>query len=210
MNRLDIAMLSLADYASIRNEYSGAIYGIIEEYLRTDKVRLDKFRNSMKRVMTQDFDRAYAQGFADAGTGSTYPNDAEPEDIDWLAGRIIGELANIDLLFYRLRDLKKEAAEEPGLLDGVAYDKAEGYARTLDGIYSEGKMRGGKNVMLTFVGNDGKENCATCRRLKGKRHKASWWTKRGLEIYRGNENYECGCWQCQHFLMTDKGEPWTF
>jgi len=116
----------------------------------------------------------------------------------------------VEELFQRLKDLKKQVAEEgAGILSGVANKRSEGYARALDGVYSEGKIRGAKNIMLTFGGPDGNESCKTCQKLKGKRHRASWWKNHGLTIYRGNDNYECGCWQCEHFLFDDKGNVYT-
>ena len=117
----------------------------------------------------------------------------------------------MDMLFQQLKELKALAKIDGyQILEGVAEQRAEGYARTLDGIYSEGKIRGAKNKMLTFGGDDGEESCKTCQKYKGQRHRASWWVKRDLIIYRGNMNYECGCWQCQHYFFDDSGNVYTF
>lgn len=200
--RLQTYRLSLADYAPIRAAYSWDIQSILYEYLSTDGVKLTRFRNQMKRAITESFYDAFAQGWLD-GDGGQFPDEADQDALDWLGAAQTAEYGYVDQLFYRLRDLKKEGAEawanEPA-------ERAEGYAKTLDGVYKEAKMRAAKNKMLTFGGNDGAESCKTCRALKGKRHKASWWVKRGLVPGQpGNRAFECGGWNCEHYLYDDTG-----
>lgn len=194
--------LSIGDYAPIREEYRLNVWAAITEYFITEGARITKFRNDMRKAMTAAFGDAFAQGIADGG--GDYVNDPDPADVEWLAAKQAAEMAYIDALFIQLKDLKAEAKDDPTATEGEAERRAEGYARTLDGVYSEGKVRGAKNEMLQFDGPDGKENCQTCHDLKGKQHRASWWVKRGLTIYRGNNRYICGCWECQHYLFSVK------
>lgn len=203
---LAAAEFDLNDYAPIRQAYEMTVAGVITEYLYTDKARITGFKGQIKREMIESFTLAFDQGYADGGGD---PQEKERDDDAWLTAKMNAEIGYIDQLFQQLKELKDEAKEDPTVLDGEAQRRAEGYARTLDGVYSEGKVRGGKNVMLTFGGEDGDENCNTCKKLKGKRHRAKWWVKRGLTIFRGNQNYECGCWQCWHFLFDDTGKVWT-
>lgn len=199
--------LSLGDYANIRDAYRLNVWAAITEYFYTEGARITKFRNDMRKAMASSFGEAFAQGIADGG--GDYINDPDPADVEWLAAKQAAEMGYIDALFVQLKDLKAEAKDDPTATDGEAEKRAENYAKTLDGIYNEGKVRGAKNVMLTFGGPDGHESCATCQKLKGKRHAAKWWIKKGLTIYRGNQNYECGCFNCQHYLFDDKGNIWT-
>jgi hypothetical protein len=199
--------LSIGDYAPIRSAYKIECAGYITEYLYSDSVRITRFRNLFKKAILAAFYPAFEQGLIDGGGAAP----AEGEDLEWINARVEREFGFVDELFYQLRDLKKEAKDEgAGILAGVSEARSEGYARTLDGIYSAGKVRGAANKMLTLGGPDGKESCGTCQRLKGQRHKASWWKNHGLLIYRGNDNYECGCWECQHYLYDDKGQVYTF
>jgi hypothetical protein len=196
------AQLSYGDYAPIRFSYRAEIAGIVNEYINTEGARITRFRNQFKRAIVEAFYPAFEQGLKDGGYAGKY---AQGEDLEWINARVEGEWGFVDDLFQQLRDLKRE--------EGVPLDeperRAENYARTLDGIYSMGKVRGAQNRMLTFRGLDGQENCPTCARLKGQRHRAAWWKNKGLVLYRGNANYECGCWQCQHFLVDDRGEIFT-
>jgi hypothetical protein len=201
-----IANLSYGDYVPIRDRYRIAVESAIVEYLYGEGVKITKFRNRMKIAIAGAFVPAFEQGLLDGGGEKR----AQGDDLEWVNARVEKEFGFVDELFSQLKDLKKEAAEDPGIsFDDVARGKADSYARTLDGVYAQGKARGAKNRMLTFVGTDGKENCATCKKLKGQRHRASWWKNRGLLIFRGNDNYECGCWECQHGLVDDNGEIFT-
>ena len=201
-----VAELSVGDYAPTRNAYQMEVGGYINEYLYTDKARVTKYVSGVKRAIVNAFYPAFEQGLLDGG--GTAP--AQGDDLEWINSKVEAEFGFVEELFQRLKDLKKQVAEEgPGILSGVANKRSEGYARALDGVYSEGKIRGAKNIMLTFGGPDGNESCKTCQKLKGKRHRASWWKNHGLTIYRGNANYDCGCWQCEHFLFDDKGNVYT-
>lgn len=96
-----------------------------------------------------------------------------------------------------LRDAGETDAE------AEATNRANGYTSTLDGIYNMAVCYGAGNKMLSFVGDDGENSCATCTRLKGQRHKASWWishdcvppTGSGLDCAAGGK--------CLHFLEDD-------
>ncbi len=94
-------------------------------------------------------------------------------------------------------------------------ERADGYTQAVKDVYNYAKLYAMRNKMLTFTGSDGQGNhiCqsigGTCVRLKGQRHKASWWLSHDLMPYRGNQNYDCGGWNCQHYLEDDNGERVT-
>lgn len=201
-----LTQLSLGEYAEVRRMYRNEIWAAIQDYFIQEKVRITRFKNLMRKAMANAFVEAIEIGFADGG-GGDWGKDAEPEDRQWAAARTNAEMGFIESLFYELRDLKSEGVDA---WTGEADRRADGYAKTLDAVYSEAKLRGSKSIMLTFGGSDGEESCKTCQKLKGQRHKASWWIKRGLVPGRpGNHAFECGGWQCQHILWDDTGKVWT-
>jgi hypothetical protein len=204
LETIALAEISIGQYAVIRGSYSNEIGSTLVEFLLAKKARPTKYRNAFKRAIANYFEEAFSLGYMDSG-GDT--QEMEPEDRDWLASAITREWRFVEDLFDQMKILKEDASTDE-LLD-FAVARAEGYSKTLDGIYNQGKIRGTKGMMLTFTGMDGVENCSTCKRLKGKRHSARWWLRRGLSIFRGNRNYECGCWQCQHFFMDDQGRAYT-
>jgi hypothetical protein len=203
---LVLAELSIGDYAPIRSAYKMEIAGAVVEYLLTEKAKITKFRNGFKRAIVEAFTDAFYQGYIDGGGDR---EEVDPGDDEWLTAAMNAEMGHVDMLFQQLKEFKADPDTQPADYEAEADRRAEGYAKTLDGVYNQGKMRGNKNLMLTFGGEDGNESCTTCQKLKGKRHSVRWWISHGLTIFRGNSNYECGCWNCQHFFFDDKGRVYT-
>lgn len=205
---LTISELSISDYAPIREEYRLNAWAAITDYFITDGARVTRFKTAMKRAMDNAFNSAFSQGIADGG--GDYANDPDPADVEWLVAKMAGERGYIDSLFVQIKSLKEEAKTDPTAIEGEAERRAEGYAKTLDGVYSEGKIRASKNTMLTFGGTDGAESCPECQKLKGKRHSAQWWIKRNyIPAQPGNEAFSCRGYNCKHILFDDRGNIWT-
>lgn len=201
---LTVAELAVGDYAPIRSAYAIEIAGIMTEYLLTDKARVTKYVSQFKRAIQEAFYPAFDQGLIDGGGEPP----AEGDDLAWINAKVEAEHGYVEMLFQQLKDLRAEGQDAWA---GEPERRAEGYARTLDGVYSEGKIRAKKDVMLTFDGTDGQESCPECTKWKGKRHKASFWLKRGLIPGQpGNPAFSCHGYNCQHYLFTDQGEIYTF
>ena len=205
-----ILELSIGDYFPIRQAYRTRIFTAILDFL-ANGANILKSRNAAKIAVQESFYPAAEIGIKDGGGEAPLQGD----DLAWLNGRAEMERANIDSLFSQLSALRKDPDFNKSEADAIAEARADGYTTTLDGIYSEAKLRGAKNKMLTFGGEDGHSPgfpCPTCKRLKyphPARHRASWWISHGLVPTRGNSAYECGVWQCKHFLYDDGGNVWT-
>lgn len=188
-----------ADYSFIREKYLDDILNTMEGFLGSDGA-VTRYQNEMRRSVAEAFPEAFHAGYEDAGG-----EEIEPEDDEWLTARMDSELANVGLLFQGLRDARKE-----GETEDLAAGHADAYARSLDSTYNQGKLRGAKNKMLTFEGDDGEVSCNTCQRHKGQRHSAKWWINKGLVPGQpGNDSFECGGYRCQHYLEDDEGEQYT-
>ena len=193
------------DYYSIRSKYKYEIKNAILEYLISDSTNIAKPKNQMKQAMVEAFGNAFDSGYVDGGGDIREMNDS---DQSWIASKQQTELGFIDQLFERLKELKKEEPDEDNTSE--VDDRSEGYANTLDGVYAEGRLRGAKNIMLTFGGDDGQESCPTCSKWKGKRHSASFWIKRSLIPGQpGNQSFKCHGYNCKHILFDDKGNIWA-
>ena len=68
-----------------------------------------------------------------------------------------------------------------------------------------GIMSADKNGMYEFAGDDGVESCATCRRLKGQKHRFFEWTDKRLRPQEDTDNFECGGFRCEHRLVKSSG-----
>jgi hypothetical protein len=194
------------DYDAIRTAYGDDIYQAMKDYLDGDRA-ITSFRNRFRRAVLDYFDAAFFTGYMDAG-GAV--NEISDDDKAWLIARQEQEIGYVDSLFQSLKTLRADAEESKIDPFAMAIERSITYSKTLDGVYAEGKLRGGKNVMLTLDGDDGQESCPTCQRLKGARHSAKWWTDRGLIPGQpGNPNYECRGYNCRHYLVDDQGNLYT-
>jgi hypothetical protein len=160
--------------------------------------------------MNEAFTFSFVAGWADAGA-SALTDEAQ----SWLNGRIDQEKAFIDSLFTQLKALRQD--DEIPMDDKLesAQAHAEGYTQTLYEIYSQGMLMAQPEIDLTFDGEDGSSDSVcqkiggTCVQLKGETHPASWWIEKELLPVRGNDNYDCGCWNCKHYLIDKNGKIWA-
>lgn len=204
---LTLAQLAVGDYAPIRSAYRVEIQGAIIEYLYTEGAKVTKYRNAFKRAIAVAFEEAFNQGYRDGGGD---PAQRERGDQQWLNAKMDGEFGYVDMLFQQLRELRSDPEADAAEYQTEAERRSEGYAKTLDGVYSEGKIRGAKNIMLTFGGEDGQESCRECQKYKGQRHRASWWIRRGLVPRQpGNAAFTCHGYNCRHLLFDDMGRVYT-
>lgn len=202
------------NYPQVRSIYKYEIKNAILGYIIEGSNNPFRYAGEMKKSMSSAFSDAFNAGYVDGGGKIS---DMSEADKMWLNNKKTTEKGFIDQLFDRLREIKKSSKEEGQTQDEFLYEidleiesRSEGYAKTLDGIYDEGKLRGAKNIMLTFDGEDGEESCPECRKWKGKRHKASFWIKRGLVPGQpGNQNFSCRGYNCHHYLFDDSGQIWA-
>jgi hypothetical protein len=190
--------IKAAGYDGIRTVLNGAVFGSVFGYLSGGSLSdaNNRMATAVSRAYIETVELAYVEG------GGSLPLDEETTS--WAREQIEIQFGYIDQLFDDLKELRKSGDFDAG---EVATARAEGYASGLDQIWSEAKTRGAANKMLTFVGDDGKESCKDCKRMKGQRHKASWWISH--DMVPGSSSYECGGWNCEHFLQDDQGNQFT-
>jgi len=159
-------------------------------------------RNAFKQATIDAFGAAFDLGWTDGGQELPVDDNA----LDWFNARVNTEFGFIEMLFQEAKELRRDKD-----FDYFSWltARADGYSRTLREIYNVGKLRAMDDRMVTFEGDDGAESCDTCQKLKGKRHRLSWFVSRnyvppfgtGLDCHRGGH--------CQHCLVDDKGNQVT-
>ena len=188
-------------YTTLRANFRRAVYGLVKTYLEDTGSRVTFYRNRLVDAIDNELRGAFYRGYLDVGGEET-----DREDEDWLASTLDAQREYAYNLFNVLKTLRGQGVDP----DTEGETRAAAWAVTLDGVYSEGRLRGDGNQMLTFQGEDGDESCEDCQYYKGQRHSAKWWTKRGLVARNGNEQFACGRWApCKHDYYTDAGEKWT-
>jgi len=186
-----------ADLGKINLLYHDIITAALLDYFEGGGIAAS--RNEMKQACIQAFSDAFDLGWSEGGAELPI----EEEALNWIEARINEEFIYIEDVFGEASILRRD--KEFDFFTWINA-RADGYTRTLKEIYSEARLMVQDNVMVTFDGDDGKESCADCKRLKGKRHKLSWFKERdsvppfgeGLECHPGRN--------CEHYLITDKGE----
>jgi len=79
--------------------------------------------------------------------------------------------------------------------------------KSLRRAYESGRLFADPDGMYAFDGQDGKESCPTCQRLDGQIHALKDWHKAGLVPRIDTDNYDCGGFNCNHYLTrTDAPE----
>lgn len=185
-------------YSALRSDYWTRIYDAVDTYLNADRP-ITLYRNSARNLASDYFQEAAEIGYQDGG--AELPLDAKTQS--YVDARIAEEIGHVNQLFVGLRD------NSIANYEGEAQSRADGYADGLDAIYNLGKLCADGNQMLTFTGDDGKESCPECQRMKDQRHRASWWVDNDLIPGPGNDNYSCNGYNCAHVLVDDDGNQFT-
>lgn len=190
------------DYSQVRAGYLEDISAAMMDYVISD-APITRFRNEYRRAILEFFDVAYFTGYIDSGGQVAQMEDG---DRQWILDRMQQEIGYADRLFDELKALRKESENTQELV-GVVMHHAEGYARTLDAVYAEGVMRGGRDEKYTFDGEDGMESCPECQKMKGKEMRAADIVAMDLIPYPGTPHYSCHGYNCRHFwLNTQTGQ----
>lgn len=186
-------------FDGIRNTYWAIIYDAVYDYLTGDKP-VTSFKNAMKRGMVEAFGAAVDKGYEDAG--GELPLDEET--LSWLNDQVSKESGFIDDLFSRLK-------QEWDGLDPIneAFARADGYAKTLDAIYTQAKMWGNKNQMLEWELGQTETHCDTCAELSGQKHKASWYLSRDYIPRKPGASMDCQGYHCDCKLKDKDGNEVT-
>lgn len=193
--------LTLAEYSGLRNDFWARIYDAVYDYL-SGKGNVGTVKRAMKKAIAETYNNVADLAWQDGG--GELP--IGPEANAYTASRQAEEFAFVDTLGNGLKEIKND--EESDINDAIqqAFQRADGYSRSLDKFYSNVKAlaAGNKMVMLTFTGEDGEESCSDCQKYKGQRHKASWWVRR--DAVPPSRSFECGGYKCQHILVDDDGK----
>ena len=186
-----------ADYDINRalNNYIEDLYAIFLAFLKGE-MTLEKAKKAAQDEAAAAFVVAFYAGFGAAGSGRPSQRDRA-----WIVKRYAKELVYLDGLFENLGKKKGLSLEELAYIS-LALLHATGYAKTILGLYNEGKLRGNGEVLLVLDGPDGRESCVTCQSLKGKAYPARWWVENELIPGPGTGyNYECTGINCDHRLF---------
>lgn len=198
-----ILELSLAEYSVVRAQFWSRIHDAVNNYLQGDR-NIRGFLNDMRIAISEGYDDAASLAWKDGG--GTFPM---PDDVAQAVRDAIQiEYAYVDELAGRYKLLRKDEDFDPDIEAHEAFERADGYSKSLDRLYANIKLRAAGNRILVFTGEDGLESCKDCRKYKNKRHRASWWVSHNA--IPPNRDFECKGFNCAHVLLDEKtGQLYT-
>lgn len=186
-------------YPGIRAKFWDDIYENVYGYLNSNK-QIPTFKLPLSVSLSSAYINASEQAWIDGGSSLPIDDDT----LLWAKTELDAQLSYLDNLFETLKKLRKEDDVDPIT---EAFNRASSYSKALDSFYNYIKVAAAGGKMLTFTGSDGRESCSDCRRLKGQRKRASWWVSH--DLVPPSRHFECGGYNCDHFLIDDKGNLFT-
>lgn len=190
------------EYNPVRQELWASVYDAVWGFMNS-KSQTGTYASPVATAIAKAYistsDIAYLDG------GGSLPLD---EDTLALAKSYMNaQLGYVDSLFETLKQLRKE-----GDFDAIsiAFQKANQWSDSLDGFYNIIKLKGAGNKMLTFTKmRNTKESCDDCKKLRGQRHRASWWISHEYVPPKG-ANLACSAGgHCGDALVDDSGNEFT-
>jgi len=175
---------------SYRDQLLRAVY---DAYRTHDAVSLRRAHRVLVRSVA---DMVFREGLREGG--------ADPDEMDDDDRRIVNEWVTEQLA--HVNDFASDVIAAHTDTERIRIlARIEMWADAVRTLGGKGELSAKGNAMYTFTGQDGADSCMDCQRLKGQRHRAKWWLVHNLVPHAGNSNFECGGWQCQHYLVSDDG-----
>lgn len=188
------------DLSSVNGTYHDAITSALIDYFEGGPVATS--RNQIKNAMITAFGDAFDMGYTDGGGELPIPDDA----LGWIEARLNQEAGFIDMLFQDAKNLRKDAEFDYFVW---ASERADGYTNTLQAIYNAGALWAKGNLKLTWNLGNTEKHCATCAKLDGSTHRASWYISRNYIPRQPGAGMDCGGYHCDCYLTDPKGETVT-
>jgi hypothetical protein len=200
VEHLSEATIKAAGYDGIRTVLNGAVFGSVFGYLSGGSLSdaNNRMATAVSRAYIETVELAYQEG------GGELPLD--DDTAVWARAQLDAQLGYVDELFAGLRELRRAGDFDAG---EVATARAAGYASGLDGFFVEAKMRGSKNIVLTWHLGATEKHCKDCAKLDGQSHKISWYVERDYIPRKNGASMECGGYNCSCFLTDRSGNEYT-
>lgn len=189
--------LKKKELQSTRLDFEGAFDNVLSgaksgDYTRAQAQRL------LYRLIQRYGTQAYIDGLADGGVEITDSSELERDDLRTINGMLNTQSGYVNDFMGTVFD----GDVSDTVLEGKATQWFNG---SIFPFYTAGLTASGANPMMEFSGDDGKESCPDCVRLKEQRHRLKDWIDRGFDPPNGI-NLDChDGHNCHHQLVRVRG-----
>ena len=190
---------ALFGYESARANLWARVYDAVYRYLTGGSIV--PTRNDMKKAVADVYNTVADIAYQDGG--GTLPMDEDTQA--YVASEQGAQLAYVDGLFQRLKELRKE---DPDLIH-EPFATADRWASALDGFYNAVKLAGARGQLLVWRLGFTERHCKDCAWLDGQRHRASWYRSRGYYPKKPGSATECGGYRCDCSLIDKNGNEFS-
>lgn len=187
--------LSVKAIQSTRLDFENSVADIMSLALASNNYGRQQWSSAMRKIIRSAATRAYIDGLVNGGVLDGVLSE---DDQDTLSSHIATQSQYVTNLGEEI------FKTETGISEAVAARKPIlWFNRSVMPMYDAGQLSANGNRMMEFTGHDGEENCATCKRLKGQRHRHKDWARKGLrpDAVEDSDNFDCGLWECEHHLI---------
>lgn len=178
-----------------RLDFENSVEDIMSKALASNNYGRQQWATAMRKIIRYSCTRAYVDGLVNGGV---LDGKLSESDQDTLTSHIANQsqyVTNLGEEIFKTED---------GISEAVADRKPTlWFNKSVMPMYDAGQLSADGNRMMEFAGHDGEENCPTCKRLKGQRHRHQDWARKGLrpDAIEDSDNFECGLWECNHHLV---------
>ena len=203
MPNLTLAASALTDMAQLLDLTAKSVASVARRF-RADMRSLavigftgtSSILGDMRGIVKNAVADAYTEGLKEGGISFDEMSDDDATMIIELGD---AQLAFVNDFVKAIREARSDKAAQRDILD----NRIPMWTTAIEMAGVAGTNSAKANEMVVFGGEDGEESCATCRRMKGKRHRRKWWEQNELvpQDPRFRESFECGGWRCAHELI---------
>jgi hypothetical protein len=183
-------------YGSTSSDFQTRFVDIVTRAVQ-GRLRRNQAENLMLGLLNSSGIKAFQDGLIEGGVAGDLDDDDLMRVQDWLSD-------TIDYL-----DPFITSAFDGTLPEAQVDGRAQMWTnKSLGQMHTAGRLSADKNGMYLFTGKDGKENCTTCKRLKGQVHRFKDWERKKLIPGLNTDTFDCGGWRCEHRLVRTTGKAY--
>jgi hypothetical protein len=175
---------------AVERQFCARLHDLLKQYwLLPGRIDLNA---TLREMLEYHIGSAYYEGLMEAGI---LPEDFDADMAQEADNLIFEQFTHVQGFIDAIQEARGDEAKE-----AAVEARADLWCQSVRAAGTAGLNRGADTEMVEFqlVGDASEESCDTCIRLLGKRHRRSWVVKHGYEVKPGNDNFECGCYNCPH------------